>query len=773
MGLHARMADEKSLEHGQGQEQALDVQAEELARVTASLEDARRAMASAADPEMAERTLALAEARRELFDAERDNTGAFKFKRFARELDREMAGDEEAGRPPGFELSPEGRIVFSPDVRRRQAVFISMGELDRFNKEGGGHAAGDAVLEETLRRSEAAIRDYLKKLGKPATFQLGRYGGNEFMAVFDGLAAAEAEELVDEIAALQPCLMDKEKVPPGCREGIEPAPLSVQRVGFLDVENTLNLIQAELGAGEKIESPQDVTRESIEVLRRTADWQLEAAKFATRAERVIEKVRAGDPGVENFFQSYMKKAFEGTPLATVEDFRKAVTDGSIGGLVARLAIEAARKRFTADRKASSAEEAIIQERAARHRIEPGWAGAGEAAGAGAGETHGRTVLRKKRELAEAARKEASQATGRDAKLKELDARQMELEYQIEASRRDMNTGLYERGVHYEDLERALAEGRETTVVFVDMGFLKYFDQMGGRDVGDRALQTAAVFMEQALENAGVSGKAYRYGGDEFTLQVEGGQAEAQKVIAELKKLQESEAAVIPAGRKSKPEYAASRLSFNYGMIDAKEGKELFDAVKKTGKWPEEDLADPKREANLRADVMTKAADAGVEFNKAVSRFHFLVREWREAADEADPDAQRDKMRRVMSLVNYSSKAIFSEDGGLLKLQELVTDRALGLDDVELDAAVSEFVVSRIERARAKDGFRKEVVDQLLEAHTKADFHEKRADELERKLAEAKGQDARHVAELAAARAERDKARAEKDAIIEARSKLAG
>lgn len=769
------MADEESLEHGQGQGQLRDVQAEELARITASLEDARRAMASAADPEKAERTLALAEARRELFEAERDNTGAFKFKHFARELNREMAGDEEAGRPPAFELSPEGRITFSPDVRRRQAVFISMGELDRFNKEGGGHAAGDAVLGETLRRSEAVIRDYLRKLGKPATFQIDRYGGNEFMAVFDGLTAVEAEELADEIAGLQPCLMDKGKEPPACREDIEPAPLSVQRVGFLDVENVLNLIQAELGAGEKLESPQDVARESIEVLRRTADWRLEAAKFATRAERVIGKIAAGDPGVEDFFQSYMKKAFEGTPLATVEDFRKAVADGSIGGLVARLAVEAAQKRFTEDRKASSEEEAIIQERASRRRIEPGGAGAveGVAAEAGVRETHGRTVLRKKRELAEAARKEAAQATGRDAELKKLDAEQMELEYQIESSRRDMSTGLYERGVHYEDLERALSEGRETTVVFVDMGFLKYFDQMGGRDVGDRALRTAAVFMEQALENAGVSGKAYRYGGDEFTLQVEGGQAEAQKVIAELKKLQESDAAVIPAGRKSKPEYAASRLSFNYGMIDAEEGKELFDAVKKTGKWSESDLADQKREANLRADVMTKAADAGVEYNKAVSRFQFLVKEWREAADEADPAVQRDRIRRVKSLITYSSKAIFSEDGGFEKLMGLVTDRAIGMSDEDLESEIHEFVVSRIERARAKDGVRKEVVDQLLDAHTRADVHEKRANDLERKLAEAKEQDARHVAELAAARAERDKARAEKDAIIEARAKLAG
>lgn len=71
---------------------------------------------------------------------------------------------------------------------------VAMLDLDRFKpvNDRHGHAVGDAVLREAVGRMRQAIRD---------TDTLGRYGGDEFLLVLEGVDPPEAHEIVERLRA--------------------------------------------------------------------------------------------------------------------------------------------------------------------------------------------------------------------------------------------------------------------------------------------------------------------------------------------------------------------------------------------------------------------------------------------------------------------------------------------------------------------------------------------------------------------------------------------
>lgn len=648
--------------------------AEEFERLREELRAARRAFSERSDDAGARDAFWIAEKKLRLFRSEHDAAGAFKFKKFARET-----------------RSPNERLLF-----------VNMGELDRFNKEGGGHEAGDAALRETVKAIEKVVRDAeIAKDG--AGYKVFRYSGNEYLVSFDDISESKLADVERAIEAARPSV-------PGVKDG---APLTAARV---DVAEALDIVRAEQAELGDVFEEDDAAREAVGAIRRLADWALENKKFVARAERVASKL--DDPDVEAFFANYLAKTFAETELPNVGAFRSLLASAGPEGFraaVERMAFEQAKKRLVGERGFENIIKDIVSARVEARRTEIGLLNAAEpgarllsSAEVPMAEipalTRGQRAIERLSAAYEAAKDGGSAAAIELARL----------DLEIERARRDAGTGLLERGTYYADLEGRLQREGEAAVVFVDMGFLKYFDQKGGRDVGDAALKTAAESMQRALESAGIEGGVYRYGGDEFTLLLSGGAEAARSAIRAVAKSRH-DAGRIPSGALSKSEYAPTKLVFNYGYADRALVDAIWEDMVLAGAVPDDALRNAAAIANRKAELMTAAADVSLEGAKSVNRFMLLINELRDASYE-DP-ARR---AQVESLVDYSKKSIFSERGGEALLREWAASET---PMVELLATVERFVTEERARARERDEAVRSVRDNLVEAHVKIRYYE--------------------------------------------------
>ncbi len=689
---------------------------------------------AAAGPEKG-KELAVAEKRLELFLNEHDNAGAFKFKRFGREMVELF--EDGPDKPKAVEFDKEtGKMTLAESEKDRRVMFVNMGELDRINKEGGGHAAGDAALKETVRAIERAVQAKIGgKQGKQSSYSMLRYRGNEFMVSFDQISKEDFEDVMRSVREAQPRV-----------EGVEePAPLVADGFDFQEAVDIVNQLQLELGPDERIDpaDPASAAREVIEVMKRRADYSLDVDKFLSRVGRVQDKVRqGGEEGARAFYDNYMKKMFQGTELQDLSKFETLSDEDA-----ERMAFDYASKSLASAKSLEDAKRAIIDSRIKEIR------GGAEGAAApaelpAAGDvplarvperTRGQQALdglERKAKEAEAA------GSPEDAELARLDA-------QIETARRDKGTGLLERGVHYENLEKAFKEGKETQMVFVDMGFLRYFDNKGGPEVGDAALKVAADLMEAAIEKAGVDGKAFRYGGDEFTIQIDGGPDKVAKFQQALATLRE-QAGAIPTGKRGTSDgYYPTELVFNYGVSDNAMAEEVYKSLVEAGKFGAAEAADPDFAANAKAEIMTAIADKAIEEDKAVNRFMQLIGELRDPKYGADPA----KKIQVDNLIAFSNKALFAEAGGGTYLRALAES---GKDERTMREEIESWVAERIKDNHEKEGQKADLLSQLVEVHGKIRYYERALSEARHESAEAKQRNESLAAELAKARDERQK-----------------
>lgn len=297
------------------------------------------------------------------------------------------------------------------------------------------------------------------------------------------------------------------------------------------------------------------------------------------------------------------------------------------------------------------------------------------------------------------------------------------------------------------------------MVFVDMGFLRYFDNKGGPEVGDAALKLAADMMENAIAESGVEGKAFRYGGDEYTIQIDGGAEEVAKFQKALATLRE-QAGAVPVGKRGSADgYYPTELVFNYGTADKAMTEDVFESLKEAGKYSADDLADPDRVANIKAELMTVIADRAIEEEKAVNRFLLLVdglRDPKYATDEA-------RKTQVEMMISFSNKALFAEAGGGKFLRLLAES---GKDEAAMEAEIKEWVAERIKESHEKEGQKADLLNQLVEVHGKIRYYERALSEARHETADALQRNEKLAAELA-------KAQEERQQLIEVRKTLSG
>jgi diguanylate cyclase (GGDEF)-like protein/PAS domain S-box-containing protein/putative nucleotidyltransferase with HDIG domain len=149
--------------------------------------------------------------------------------------------------------------------RTHTPVAVAMIDVDRFKtiNDTYGHPAGDAVLREASHRLRATMRTY---------DSLGRYGGDEFMAVFPGCDSATAVGFAESFRTR----IDHQAIE--TPEGIIPMTLSVG--------------VAELG---------DLGEVKSETLVRTADAALYRAKIAGRNRVALASAEDIEKGVSKRF----------------------------------------------------------------------------------------------------------------------------------------------------------------------------------------------------------------------------------------------------------------------------------------------------------------------------------------------------------------------------------------------------------------------------------------------------------------------------------------
>lgn len=701
----------------------------------------------------------LARLKVELSKAECDLAGAVKFKGFVRR-NRELFVPAEEG---------EGYRVAEGNDNRRY-LLVNMGELDRLNKEGHNQAAGDTGLEAVV----TAARRTAEKRGQDISVY--RYGGNEYMIEFPD--ASEIDVTIFEQA------FRKEGIDLGDFRHLEAPPLSITRVDFSEVIEIMDSIALSAPEGE-VKDAREAAAESVTVLTRFADYNLEREKFVTRVGRAIEKIEAAKAGrisreeASAFFDTYLKKDFFGSgldSLADIDDLWRGGDDREDFERAAGLmAVEAAKRKFADDRwfevyerhlasglmreylrtvktrddEAESAPEFFDENMKLAKIPDPRYGTAG---------------LRVLSHLHE--------AIGRRG---EKWRRAEETAYEAEAMKRDAATGLPERGQFYEEADERIVKNEPTSLIFIDLGYLKYFNNAGRRAVGDAALLKAAEVMEEALMESEVNAEIYRYGGDEFVIMVEGDAAEAESLkqdiervrsgagrIPDLRSLREQGRATESIGD-SRPDYAPMELVLNYGISDLGSVNMLMNDLgeERVGEM----LAKSRRSRSaLVADLLVKTADAAVGYQKAESRFHELL-ELMDQPGYRDEDSPTHK--RVESVIAASRKAIFAGMGGEDLLRLWADEKP-----EHLDKLIDRFVSDRLEKMDAILESRKELSDKLVEIHA---ARNRLLDELGRLQVELKDRDVLlkkdkdKIASLEARLMEAEKAR---KSIIEQRQKIA-
>jgi diguanylate cyclase (GGDEF)-like protein len=139
--------------------------------------------------------------------------------------------------------------------------------------------------------------------------------------------------------------------------------------------------------------------------------------------------------------------------------------------------------------------------------------------------------------------------------------QLKMAFVLERSKRDALTGIWSRSTLESDLQQSINQYKKDasihTLLFIDVDHFKLLNDQLGHVVGDRCLMDVAGLISELLP---LSGKLYRYGGDEFCV-----------LIKEKKCVAMPLATMITNRVKCKPFLRGHPLEVSVGVAEIKSG----------------------------------------------------------------------------------------------------------------------------------------------------------------------------------------------------------
>jgi len=194
------------------------------------------------------------------------------------------------------------------------------------------------------------------------------------------------------------------------------------------------------------------------------------------------------------------------------------------------------------------------------------------------------------------------------------------------------------------------------LISIDLGYLKYFNKKGNRDIGNLAIRAAGYVLAHC-ETRFPGIEVYRTGGDEFSIIVRGDNKETIKEILEFIHRTTAEMGEIPGDGKELGQYIPQQLQFNTGYAleeDAYSGLDLLtrpdydifspmDIEKLSSDTPN---YDPSFRAMHLSKLQKMISGMVLEEEKLVSRIEYL----RGMVLQGDLD-------RFRNLYSFSGKAL--------------------------------------------------------------------------------------------------------------------
>ncbi|MCC7357087.1 diguanylate cyclase [Candidatus Uhrbacteria bacterium] len=710
--------------------------------------------------------LELAENEFELFLWQHDATGAFKENRFGKDL-YTLFDDAQLSRDPDGKPRAD-----TEKLRRTHLIQVNMSELDRLNS-SGDHALGDAALERTFLACHDRTMEVLRSTFPEADekdllyhFDIYRTAGNDFTIILKDISSEDALQLREHMSrgvSIKDIRPDQDDVP-----------LSASQMSLVESFHYLESMDG-------VQSEKGISDQSVAIsfMREKLQTVNDFDKVRTRGDRMLEKMLIGrqqggdsQASAKTLYEQFLKKyvgllvieegevqppdfdefskrlqklgAFDAHPLL----WKKHVFERSRDEALRQL------QRRSGDRQKQS--EVIISSILSSLQQEQSIVGLEQVAQPNLE----RTSTKKLRELGEAD-KEAQQAftavlqefgqTEGQVSLQKLrqeatlladrpetdiERRKAETKLALEESKRDSLTGLYGRGMYFEQLESSLKKGLPQTVLSIDMAFLKFFDKEGGSKTGDVAIEAAGRILDVAKREMGKRGlktEAYRVGGDEFSMIVESPDPQVSHDISRiLQQLSQEKLHEIPPQVGAADTYHPEALQFNVGGYSIASMDQFQKELDRMGMPPFRGEPNSTEMIRYLADEVTHLADARIDSEKSLNRMAFLLGKSLEAAQVDDLSGERRKQLEV--LMTYSEKSIFGAEGRLkiLEWTQKIQSDELSVKDI-VSQELPKFVTEELKKKGKEEvNFEKTSLERL-EMDVKLTLLRRRLEEVERDM----------------------------------------